>query len=287
MNEHPDQVCGEIGVDPSLADHLLSLYGTNVVYGNTIRDIDASLRSLETQVPVSPLHTAQLTGQTQFDHVRSILDRLQSPETEFDDRIHVVAASSMMSHGVDVDRLNSMLMLGLPLTTAEFIQATSRIGRAWPGVVFVLHKMALERDASVFRSFRSYVQQGDRFVEAIPITRKSRRVLERTLPGIVMARLRHIYEPTSPIALTLIERVQRFYDDNGISAETELARIVELLQFDPAIDAGLVEESRRLLTLFFRNLQDPPNSERFPDKLFSASVMRSLRNVEDQAAIHD
>jgi hypothetical protein len=287
LNENPDQVCQEIGVDSSFASHLVSLYGTNVVYGNTVRDIDASVRSLETQVPVSPLHTAQLTGQTQFDHVRAILDRLQSPEAEFGDRIHVVAASSMMSHGVDVDRLNSMLMLGLPLTTAEFIQATSRIGRAWPGLVFVLHKMALERDASVFRSFRSYVEQGDRFVEAIPITRRSRRVLERTIPGIVMARIRHIYEPASPIALTLIERVRRFYEDNGISVHSEVDQIVELLQYDSAVDAGLIEETRRLLALYFRNLHDPPNSERFPDKLFSVGVMRSLRDVEEQAAVHD
>jgi Helicase conserved C-terminal domain len=287
LNEHQQTICAELGIDPKIAGELVSLYGTNVVYGNTIRDLDASVRSLETQVPVTPLHTSQLTGQTQFDEVRSVLERLQTPEIEFDERIHVVAASSMMSHGVDIDRLNSMVMLGVPLTTAEFIQATSRIGRSWPGLVFVLHKMALERDASVFRSFRAFVEQGDRFVEAIPVTRRSRRVLERTLPGIVMARLRHIHEPRSTVALTLIERVRHFFTANGIGPDTELDAIAALLQLDRTTDAGLLEEAERLLTAFFRNLNDPATSERFPDRLFSSVVMRSLRDVEEQAPIHD
>ena len=64
-----------------------------------------------------------------------MLDRLQGPEQEFKERVHVITASSMMSHGVDVDRLNSMVVLGLPLTTAEYIQTTVRVGRTWPGVV--------------------------------------------------------------------------------------------------------------------------------------------------------
>jgi hypothetical protein len=287
LNENQQTVCADLGIDQSIAADLISLYGTNVVYGNTIRDLDASVRSLETQVPVSPLHTSQLTGQTQFDDVRSVLGRLQAPEVEFDERIHVVAASSMMSHGVDVDRLNSMVMLGVPLTTAEFIQATSRIGRTWPGLVLVLHKMALERDASVFRSFRAFVEQGDRFVEAIPITRRSRRVLERTLPGIVMARLRHIHEPRSTVALTTIEKVRQFFAANAIGPDTEFEAIATLLQLDRTIDAGLLDETEKLLTAFFRNLNDTATSERFPEALFSTDVMRSLRDVEEQAPIHD
>jgi hypothetical protein len=287
LRQQPESICAMLSIDTSAVDELVSLYGCNVIYGNTIRDIDASARSLETQVPVTPLETAQLTGHTPFNEVRAILDRLQRPEPEFNDRIHVVAASSMMSHGVDLDRLNTMVMLGVPLTTAEFIQATARIGRSWPGLVFVLHKMALERDASVFRSFTPFVQQGDRFVEAIPITRRSRRVLERTLPGLLMARLRHLHEPDAGDALTLIPRVRQFFAESGITEETELAEMAALLGLDEALDTGLRNEARRVLAAFFRNLNDPAVSERFPDKLFATPIMRSLRDVEEQAPIHD
>ena len=80
----------------------------------------------------------------------------------FDDRIHVIAASAMMSHGVDIDRLNVLVIMGVPLTTAEFIQTTSRVGRTHPGLVIVLHKIGRERDAAVYRNFPSFVGHADR-----------------------------------------------------------------------------------------------------------------------------
>ena len=139
-------------------------------------------RSLQTQIPF-PIETAELTGGTDFEEVRKTLDRLSTPEPQFTDRIDVVTASSMMSHGVDIDRLNVMVIIGVPLTASEFIQATARVGRRYPGLVFVLHKIARERDSAVFRSFPQFVSHSDRFVEPVAITRRSRRVLERTIPG--------------------------------------------------------------------------------------------------------
>ena len=106
----------------------------------------------------------------------------------------MICASSMMSHGVDIDRFNVITMLGVPLATAEFIQTTARIGRRLPGLVLVLHRMGVERDASVFRTFDVYVRQGDRFIDPVAITRKSRRVLHHTFPGVFLARLLGVHE---------------------------------------------------------------------------------------------
>ncbi len=287
LQDEPTRLCAQIGIDVANAEEICLLFGTNVIYGNTIRDIDASVRSLETQVPVEPLIAAQLTGHTPFSEVRSILHRLEKPEANFDDRVHVVAASSMMSHGVDVNRLNTMVMLGLPLTTAEFIQATARIGRTWPGIVLVLHKMALERDASIFRSFQPFIEQGDRFVEAIPVTRRSRKVVERTVPGLVMARLLHLHEPAAGGALTTIARVQKYFRDKGINAQSELTQLEALLCLDPSLDAKLRDAILEILQAFFRKLNDPATNEKFPNQLFPTVVMRSLRDVEEQAPVYD
>ena len=283
----PDTVCAEAGVNRDNAGRLLSIFGTNVVYGNTIRDIDACARSLETQVPVQPLLTTQLTGHTPFEEVRQILERLESPEDDFNERIHVVAASSMMSHGVDIDRLNTMVMLGHPLTTAEFMQATARIGRTYPGLIYVLHKMPLERDASLFRSFKSFVEQGDRFVEAVPITRRSRRVLERTLPGLMMARLLHFHEFNSAQALTVIQRVRNYFNGSGVDAMSELQEIIRLLQIDTDFDHTLRTEAEQVLRNFFSRLNDPADNAKWTNELFAHKVMRSLRDVEEQAPIYD
>ena len=132
------------GNDPSSAPNLLDEYGTTASTAiSKLRDVEAAARSFETQPGVSPLNTVQLTGRTPLEDVRTVLARLEHPESAFDDRIHAVCASAMISHGIDVDRFNVITMLGLPLATAEFIQTTSRIGRRYPGLVVVLHRMGV------------------------------------------------------------------------------------------------------------------------------------------------
>ena len=90
-----DRVCGSRH-RPGHAEKLLSIYGTNVVYGTTLYDVEAAGRSLDSNTTVDGINIEQLTGKTDFDEVRKILDRLEKPEDDFEDRIHVIAASSML-----------------------------------------------------------------------------------------------------------------------------------------------------------------------------------------------
>jgi hypothetical protein len=283
----PEEVCEAAGIAPQFVPELLSLYGVDVVYGNTLRDLEATIRSLETQVPVDGrLNTESLTGRTDFEDVRKTLERLEKPEPDFDDRLHVIAASSMMSHGVDVDRLNVMAVLGLPLTTAEFIQTTARVGRRWPGLVFVMHKIARERDASVYRSFEQFVRQGDRFVEPVPVTRRSRRVLEHTIAGMELARVNAIHEPASGQSLVTVGKLREYVEQGGTDLGRELDALIEALGITGPIDESLRSDLQRWLNGFFRNLQDPAGTQRFPADLCPwGKPMRSLRDVEEQAPV--
>lgn len=282
----PAPVCAAEGIDPALAGELVSLYGTDVVYGSTLYDVEAADRSLASNSSLD-IHSVQLTGQTEFDEVRSVLERLEKPEPELADRIHVVAASSMLSHGVDIERLNVMTMLGLPLSTAEFIQTSARVGRRYPGLVHVLHKIGRERDAQVFRHFASYVQHGDRFVEPIPITRRSRRVLDLTMAGIVEARRLALWEPRAHGSLTTLPRLQEWARDAGISASGEAKQILELLGFDEGHDENLASDVRQWLDRWFSNLEAPGAGMRWPNDLGPTSPMMSLRDIEETAPIRD
>ena len=221
----PAGTCAELNVDPSLAEFLIDTYGTHVVYGNTVRDVEAAVRSFETQPGVTPLNVAKLTGGTLLEEVSEVLKRLDSPESNFEERLHIICASSMMSHGVDIDRFNVITILGVPLTTAEFIQTTARIGRRYPGLVLVLHRMGVERDASVFRTFDIFVRQGDRFIEPIAITRKSRRVLRHTFPGMFLARVLGIHEPSAVNSggkqLTTVKELRRYLQDRPVTEDDE------------------------------------------------------------------
>ena len=274
-------------IDPMHTDEIISMYGTDVIYGSTLYDVEGALRSLDSNASV-PINSEQLTGQTPFDDVRVILDRLENPEPDFADRIHFIAASSMLSHGVDVSRLNVMMMLGLPLTTAEFIQTSARVGRNRPGLVHVLHKIGRERDAEGFRHFASFVLQGDRFVEPIPITRRSRRVLALTMPGVMEARRLMLMEPLSMgQRLTTLERLRSFVTTSGITPADQAERVASLLGFTGVTNGPLRDEIRLWLAIWFANLEDPATSVKWPNELGPTTPMRSLRDVEASAPIHD
>ncbi|MGK5738128.1 helicase-related protein [Micromonospora sp. URMC 103] len=284
----PEATCAEIGVDPALAQELVDLYGTDVIYGNTIRDVEAARRSMGTQVNVDPLRVEALTGQTNFAQVRDILADLVSPEDEFAERIHVVTASSMLSHGVDVDRLNIMTILGVPLTTAEFIQATARVGRTHPGLVYVIHKVGRERDSTVYSHFRAFVEQGDRFVEPIPITRSSRRVLELTIPAAVEARRLFVHEPRSPgQRLTTIDLLRAYVNLTALSPEDETNEVAATLGIRDKEHLLREDLERELIDGYFARLQEHGLGLRWPSDLLHRRPMLSLRDVETQIPISD
>ncbi|MCC0063667.1 MAG: DNA helicase [Defluviimonas sp.] len=289
LHDDPARVAPTFGVDPSLAPWLVDLYGTNVIYGNTLRDLDAVERSAETQwgdIPDPPARVVSLTGRTPFEDVSSVLDQLERPDPDFAKRVHVVAASSMMSHGVDVDRLNVMTMLGLPLTTAEFIQATARVGRTWPSLVFVVHKIARERDASVYRLFPQYVDQGDRFVEPIPITGKSRRVLERTMPGLAFARILMMHQPNAGTGLWKGHQLRNYLSGVPNFGKDEIAAICGMLGYDTADTQSLMNDVESWYDRFVANVEDPANGSEWANDLGPrGKPMLSLRDVEDQVPV--
>src|SRR5207248_1535436 len=222
-------------------------------------------RSLETQNQLDlRVNAATLTVRSPHDEVRTTLAQLTNPEENFYDRVHLVAASSMLSHGVDIDRLNVMVMLGLPLATAEFIQTTSRVGRTHPGLVIVLHRTGRERDAAVYRTFPSFVAHADRLIDPVPITAKSRRVLELTFAGLEQGRLYGIHEPAALAAglrqLTKPAPVRRAFGRLPVLEQGELDALVEMLAFSGPLDENLRRDLVEYMREFFRALNDPASN---------------------------
>lgn len=283
--EDPQRICRQLGIPIEHASHIVSQYGVDLVYGNTVRDVEAARRSAETEFPY-PVNSEVLTGNTPFDQVRTILDRLASPEPDFDSRIHLIAASSMISHGVDVDRFNVMVMKGLPLTTAEFIQTSARVGRRWPGLVYVVHRITREREVATYAQFEKFVTQGDRFVEPIPITRASRRVLSLTTPGAAEARRLAIHEYQANVALTTIRNLRNYFDSENVSSESEARALIDAIGLDGPLNELLRQDVALWSRGYFDNLFDPASQARWPRDLSpSGTPMLSLRDVEDGVPI--
>ncbi len=114
--------------------------------------------------------------------------------------IDVVLATNMISVGVDVPRLGLMICSGQPKTTAEYIQATSRVGRSdhGPGLVITLYNWARPRDLSHYETFEHYHQTYYRQVEALSVTPFARRALDRGLTALLVAEARLTHPAWNP-----------------------------------------------------------------------------------------
>ena len=112
--------------------------------------------------------------------------------------IDVVLATNMLSVGVDIDRIGSMVVNGQPKNTAEYIQATSRVGRSFPGLVCTVLTWSRPRDLSHYETFEHYHATFYKHVEAQSVTPFAPRSLDRGLTGVMVSLLRLENEAMNP-----------------------------------------------------------------------------------------
>ncbi|APO55354.1 DISARM system helicase DrmA [Bradyrhizobium diazoefficiens] len=226
-------------------------YLTALCYFNALRELGGARRIVEDEVraklatygtdrrrttpPDEPFadrrlrDVMELTSRESTDKVAAAKDALARPCADPKQGVDVALATNMISVGLDIGRLGLMVVQGQPKSAAEYIQATSRVGRQAdkPGLVLVLLNAHKARDRLHYEGFRHFHECFYRAVEATSVTPWAARAMDRALAAVVVAAARHLIPALTPDA------------DAGDIAEYKLARAMILkmmLDRAPATD---------------------------------------------------
>ena len=144
----------------------------------------------------------EITSRVSTDDVAKVKQRLDAVFGRDAEPVDVALATNMISVGLDILRLGLMVVQGQPKTAAEYIQATSRIGRDHhrPGLVVVVLNLHKPRDRTHFEQFGQFHRSFYRAVEATSVTPWAARALDRALAAVVVSAARHIDPGLTPDA---------------------------------------------------------------------------------------
>ncbi|HEY9326891.1 MAG TPA: helicase-related protein [Streptomyces sp.] len=284
-------------------------YWTLVGYFNSLRllaaaelqvhdDVDSYLAYLASRDECPQrkvLEQTELTSRANSSEVpkrlKQVEKRLPDPDT-----VDVLLATNMISVGVDVDRLGLMAVMGQPQTTAEYIQATSRVGRRHPGLVAVMLNSSRSRDRSHYESFQHFHSALYREVESTSVTPFSSRARDRGLHAVVVALARILIpaardndgagrihqfrgELEEVVRTALLARVQSVAPDEYRATADAFDEFVKWWADEADIHGGLLYEPKRgkktpsLLRAF-----DNESEDAWP-------TLWSLRDVDAESAL--
>lgn len=200
--------------------HPADPYMTLVAYFNSLKELGGSRRIFEDEVfariklygdrvreePKLKMFSSrnlsevvELTSRVSTSKVADAKRQLSRPFGD-ESSIGVALATNMISVGLDITRLGLMLVSGQPKTSAEYIQATSRVGRdnGKPGLVVTILNAQRPRDRSHYERFTNFHATFYRSVEASSVTPYSPRALDRALAAALVGLIRHGIKEMTP-----------------------------------------------------------------------------------------
>ncbi len=179
----------------------LDPYYTLIGYFNSIRELGGTVRLLQDDIPKRIgwikkqykhkverkfLKHREITSRMTSSRISGLLKELETKMGE-SGVLDVAIATNMISVGLDIDRLGLMCVFGQPKQSSEYIQATSRIGRSFPGLVVTIYSPYRPRDLSHYENFKGYHSHIYRYVEGTTATPFSARARDRVLHALFIS----------------------------------------------------------------------------------------------------
>ena len=310
------QTALDIAKNPEYEDYIDPYY-TLIGYFNSIRELGGAVRLLDDDIAsrirvVKNKYNSSEQRYLSFEGKKEITSRIPSWEIaqvleklaisydknkEKQDCYDVVIATNMIAVGMDVDRLGLMSVVGQPKQNSEYIQATSRVGRQHPGIIFTVYNPYRPRDLSNYENFVGFHSQMYRYVEGTTATPFAARARDRVLHALVVSLLRLQVElmaensgasnindisdeQIKDIKDKILERVKITSPSSYVDTEKEMDEFIntwkniakdeKLYYFVPAV----ADDKKRLLTYY---------GEYYGDK--EKPTLSSMRDVEQSSTV--
>ncbi len=288
------------------ADPTVDPYWTVLGYFNTVKELSGTSTKLKDEIPIrlklisetkhewENLHTEEMTSRKKASEIPKLLSLMERSYSE-DGALDVVLATNMISVGVDVNRLGVMVMHNQPKTAAEYIQATSRVGRKYPGLVLTLFNSLRSRDLSHYERFLAFHEAMYRHVEPTSVTAFAQGCRDRGMEGLIVGTIRQIHEnlgnETSAINFKMddiTEEIIEFVSERAI-ATGEITR-EEVREEVSEIYQWWYKQTQEQEKLSYRQdqyrkihlLKDFKEGTNYPE---ARPALNSLRNVESEIKI--
>lgn len=284
-------------------------YYTLVGYFNSIRELGGAVRLLQDDIPK---RIFRIMNRYEMKKARSlsrkveitsrmssymIPEKLNQLEAAFDSGkcLDTAIATNMIAVGMDVDRLGLMVVTGQPKQNSEYIQATSRIGRAFPGLVVTLYNAYRPRDLSHYENFTGYHSQLYRFVEGTTATPFSARARDRVLHALIISAVRLKFpemannsdavnigklapEQIASVKALIIDRLNIVKPSARKDAEMEIDQFIDWWKL-----RALMKKSLRYYVTDTRYYNRLMNSYDKPHEEGEIPTLQSMREVESSA----
>lgn len=236
----------QVATSSVVADEYRDDFWTLVTYFNSLRELGGALVLLQDDVrhsieqyakrhsetPRTLREPVELTSRVNSSEIKDILDELETPWNQ-PGCCDSLLASNMISVGVDVPRLGLMIVNGQPKGIAEYIQATSRVGRRLGGpggIVLTAYNNAKARDRSHFETFRTWHEALYREVEATSVTPFAPRARKKALHATLVILARHLIPPLRTTAGRVVDHDSRLRELASIIARR--AQDIDEEEFD-------------------------------------------------------
>jgi len=142
---------------------------------------------------MTQFHTRLISGGIDVAEIQEIMRQADSGSRpgddfpELDHSLRNIVATSAISHGVDVDKFNAMFFAGMPNDIAEFIQASSRIGRTHVGFSLLVPTPQARRDRYIVETHDVFHRFLERMIAPPAITRWAATAHDRVLTSLFQA----------------------------------------------------------------------------------------------------